>query len=256
LINSRKDLRLVQVPSVARYAERLRSADLRVTRPRIAVLHSVNLNPHADTETIIEAVRACLPDVSRQAVYDILHALTDVNLLRRVQPPGSVARYETRVGDNHHHMVCRHCGAIADVDCAIGAAPCLSVSDTNGFQLDGAEVIYWGRCPGCVVPPVSQAVGDHTATEQLPHDVLCSGDSGNLPSTNGHPLPTSTPTRGAADWLAPGRLTPSTGLKAAGIGTGGMGANAGWARYDIADATVASNGPPIEPSVSHTSTTM
>jgi Fe2+ or Zn2+ uptake regulation protein len=254
LINSRNDFRLVQVPSGARYAERLRSADLRVTRPRIAVLHSVHLNPHADTETIIGAVRACLPDVSRQAVYDILHALTDVGLLRRVQPPGSVARYETRVGDNHHHMVCRSCGAIADVDCAVGVAPCLTVSDTNGFHLDGAEVIYWGRCPGCSVPDVSQAVGDHSPAEQLPHGMPCAGDSGNLAPSNGQLLPTPTPTPGPGEWVASGPLTPITGLKAAGIGTGGLGANAGWARYDIADATVASNGPRIEPSVSRSST--
>ncbi|SPM30354.1 ferric uptake regulation protein [Mycobacterium terramassiliense] len=256
LINSSKDLRLAQVPSVALYAGRLRSADLRVTRPRIAVLHSVHLNPHADTETIIEAVRACLPDVSRQAVYDILHALTDVGLLRRVQPPGSVARYETRVGDNHHHMVCRSCGAIADVDCAVGASPCLTVSDTSGFQLDGAEVIYWGRCPGCSVSQVPQAIGDHSPTEQLPPGLLSSGDSGNLPASDGQPLPTPTPTPGPGEWLAPGPLTPITGLKAAGIGTGGLGANAGWARYDIADATVASNEHPIEPSVSRPSTSI
>lgn len=251
MINSRKDLRLVQVPSVARYAESLRAADLRVTRPRIAVLHSVNLNPHADTETVIGAVRACLPEVSRQAVYDILHALTDVGLLRRVQPPGSVARYETRVGDNHHHMVCRSCGAIADVDCAIGADPCLSVSDTNGFQLDGAEVIYWGRCPGCSV-----SNGDHSPTEELGDDMLGSGDSGDQPPSDGELLPAPTPSPGAGGWLAPGPLTPITGLKAAGIGTGGLGANAGWARYDIADATVASNEPRIEPSVSPSSTSM
>lgn len=252
LINSRKDLRLVQMPSVALYAGRLRSADLRVTRPRIAVLHSVHLSPHADTETIIGAVRACLSKVSRQAVYDILHALTDVDLLRRVQPPGSVARYETRVGDNHHHMVCRSCGAIADVDCVIGAAPCLSVSDINGFQLDGAEVIYWGRCPGCLESHAPQAIGD--PTEQLPPGMVCSGDGGSLSSGNGPlvPAPTATPKPG--EWLAPDPLTPITGLKAAGIGTGGLGANAGWARYDIADATVASNGPRIEPSVSHSST--
>jgi Fe2+ or Zn2+ uptake regulation protein len=256
LINSRKDLRLVQMPSMDRYAERLRSADLRVTRPRIAVLHSVNLNPHADTETIIGAVRACLPDVSRQAVYDILHALTDVGLLRRVQPPGSVARYETRVGDNHHHMVCRSCGAIADVDCVIGAAPCLSVSDTNGFQLDGAEIIYLGRCAGCSVSPASPAIDDHSPTEQLPHGTLCSGDSGNPPPSNGQLVPTPTPTPTPGEWLAPGPLTPSTGLKAAGIGTGGLGANAGWARYDIADATVASNGPHIEPSDSPSPTSI
>lgn len=98
-------------------------ADLRVTRPRVAVLEVVDANPHADTETIFSAVRMALPDVSRQAVYDVLNALTAVGLVRRIQPLGMVARYESRVGDNHHHVVCRSCGTIADVDCAVGEAP-------------------------------------------------------------------------------------------------------------------------------------
>src|SRR6516165_5303064 len=130
----------------------VRTADLRVTRPRIAVLKAVQANPHSDTETIFEAVRDALPDVCRQTVYDVLHALTDVGMLRRVQPPGSVARYESRVGDNHHHSVCRSCGAIADVDCAVGAAPCLTAPHHNGFQLDETEVIYWGLCTDCFTP--------------------------------------------------------------------------------------------------------
>ena len=108
------------------YAEQLRTADLRVTRPRLAVLEAVQANPHADTETIFGAVRAHLPEVSRQAVYDVLAALTTAGLVRRIQPSGSVARYESRVGDNHHHVVCRSCGVIADVDCAVGEAPCLT----------------------------------------------------------------------------------------------------------------------------------
>ena len=131
------------------YAERLRAADLRVTRPRLAVLEAVQAHPHSDTETIFGAVRAALPDVSRQAVYDVLAALTAVGLVRRIQPSGSVARYESRVGDNHHHVVCRSCGVIADVDCAVGEAPCLTAADDNGFLLDEAEVIYWGLCPEC-----------------------------------------------------------------------------------------------------------
>jgi Fur family ferric uptake transcriptional regulator len=131
------------------YAEQLRMADLRVTRPRVAVLEAVHEHPHADTETVFGAVRTLLPDVSRQAVYDVLHALTEVGLVRRIQPSGLVARYESRVGDNHHHVVCRSCGAIADVDCAVGEAPCLTPSDDNGFDLDEAEVIYWGLCPDC-----------------------------------------------------------------------------------------------------------
>jgi len=135
------------------FAEQLRTADLRVTRPRVAVLEAVHGHPHADTDTIFSAVRSGLPEVSRQAVYDVLHALTAAGLVRRIQPSGSVARYESRVGDNHHHMVCRTCGVIADVDCAVGDAPCLTPSDTDtdldGFVLDEAEVIYWGLCPDC-----------------------------------------------------------------------------------------------------------
>lgn len=128
-------------------------ADLRVTRPRVALLEVVDANPHADTETIFSAVRMALPDVSRQAVYDVLNALTAVGLVRRIQPLGMVARYESRVGDNHHHVVCRSCGTIADVDCAVGEAPCLTPSDDDnvldGFVLDEAEVIYWGLCAEC-----------------------------------------------------------------------------------------------------------
>jgi Fur family ferric uptake transcriptional regulator len=136
------------------YAQRLRTADLRVTRPRMAVLQAVDANPHSDTETIFEAVRDALPEVSRQTVYDVLHALTDVGMLRRVQLPGSAARYECRVGDNHHHSVCRSCGAIADVECAVGEALCLNASHHNGFRPQEVEVIYWGLCPDCFKPSV------------------------------------------------------------------------------------------------------
>ena len=127
----------------------LRGAALRVTRPRLAVLNAVHAHPHADTDSIIRASRRDLPEVSHQAVYDVLRALTDAGLVRRIQPSGSVARYEARVGDNHHHVVCRSCGTIADVDCAIGTTPCLTMSDDHGFSVDEAEVIYWGRCPAC-----------------------------------------------------------------------------------------------------------
>jgi Fur family ferric uptake transcriptional regulator len=135
------------------YSAQLRTAELRVTRPRVAVLEAVHDHPHADTETILSVVRGGLPDVSRQAVYDVLNALTAAGLLRRIQPLGMVARYESRVGDNHHHVVCRSCGIIADIDCAVGDAPCLTPSDDDkvleGFILDEAEVIYWGLCPDC-----------------------------------------------------------------------------------------------------------
>lgn len=127
----------------------LRAAALRVTRPRVAVLTAVHARPHADTDSIIGAVRADLGQVSHQAVYDVLRALTDAGLVRRIQPSGSVARYEARVGDNHHHVVCRSCGTIADVDCAIGETPCLTASDGQGFAIDEAEVVYWGVCPTC-----------------------------------------------------------------------------------------------------------
>jgi Fur family ferric uptake transcriptional regulator len=127
----------------------LRGAGLRVTRPRLAVLAAVHTHPHANTESIIGVARAELGDVSHQAVYDVLHALTAARLVRRIEPAGSVARYEARVGDNHHHVVCRSCGAIADVDCAVGHAPCLTASTDHGFTIDEAEVTYWGRCPEC-----------------------------------------------------------------------------------------------------------
>lgn len=127
----------------------LREASLRVTRPRLSVLAAVHDHPHADTETVIDTVRADLGAVSHQAVYDVLRALTAAGLLRRIQPAGSTARYEARVGDNHHHVVCRSCGTIADVDCAVGDTPCLSATDDHGFVIDEAEVVYWGTCPAC-----------------------------------------------------------------------------------------------------------
>ena len=127
----------------------LRDASLHVTRPRVAVLAAVHDHPHADTYSIIHVVRERLGAVSQQAVYDVLHALTGAGLLRRIHPRGSVARYESRVADNHHHVVCRSCGAIADVDCAVGDAPCLTAAEDHGFAIEEAEVIYWGLCPGC-----------------------------------------------------------------------------------------------------------
>ena len=139
--------------TTADFRQMLQEADLRVTRPRIAVLGAVYAHPHADTESIIRAVREDLSEVSHQTVYDSLNALTAVGLVRRIQPSGSVARYESRVGDNHHHVVCRSCGVIADVDCAVGDAPCLTPSDDGGvlegFEIDEAEVVYWGLCPDC-----------------------------------------------------------------------------------------------------------
>ena len=133
----------------------LRGAALRVTRPRVAVLTAVYENPHAETDSIIGVAREDLPEVSKQAVYDVLRALTSAGLVRRIEPAGSVARYESRVADNHHHVVCRSCGAIADVDCAVGYTPCLTASDDHGYSIDEAEVVYWGLCPACSTPPSS-----------------------------------------------------------------------------------------------------
>ena len=131
----------------------LRGSSLRVTRPRLAVLAAVHEHPHADTNSIIGHVREELGEVSQQAVYDVLRALTAAGLVRRIHPPESVARYESRVGDNHHHVVCRSCGAIADVDCAVGTAPCLIAADDHGYAIDEAEVVYWGLCPACLNTP-------------------------------------------------------------------------------------------------------
>ena len=133
----------------ADFEARLRAASLRVTRPRLAVLAALRDHRHVDTDTVIALVRVELPTVSHQAVYDVLRALTEAGLIRRIQPAGANARYESRVGDNHHHVVCRSCGAIADVECAVGHAPCLTASDDHGFVVDEAEVVYWGTCPDC-----------------------------------------------------------------------------------------------------------
>ncbi len=138
------------MPAVSGFERMLRGASLRVTGPRVAVLRAVHDHPHADTDSISGAVREDLGVVvSLQAVYDVLRALTDAGLVRRIQPAGSAARYEARVGDNHHHVVCRSCGAIADVDCAVGYTPCLTAAGDSGYQIGEAEVIYWGRCPRC-----------------------------------------------------------------------------------------------------------
>jgi Fur family ferric uptake transcriptional regulator len=133
----------------AELEQRLRDSSMRVTRPRVAVLAAVHAHPHADTEQLIGVVRESLGEVSHQAVYDVLKALAGAGLVRRIQPHGHVARYEARVGDNHHHVVCRTCGNIGDVDCAVGHAPCLTASDDHGFAIDEAEVLYWGTCPDC-----------------------------------------------------------------------------------------------------------
>jgi Fe2+ or Zn2+ uptake regulation protein len=135
-----------QLPTTA---EQLRAAGLRVTAARVALLETVRDGDHLGIEAITSGVRDRIGHVSVQAVYDALHALTAAGLLRRIEPAGSPPRFERRVGDNHHHVVCRSCGVVADVDCAVGEAPCLTASDDHGFAIDEAQVIYWGLCPGC-----------------------------------------------------------------------------------------------------------
>src|SRR5215469_16529934 len=132
-------------------ADMLRQGGYRVTGQRLAVLRAVARDPHATADAVAEAVRAELGSISVQAVYDVLSVLVDVGLVRRIQPAGSPARFEARVNDNHHHVICRVCRRTADVDCAVGSAPCLTAVDDAGFEIDEAEVVYWGRCPECKV---------------------------------------------------------------------------------------------------------
>jgi Fur family ferric uptake transcriptional regulator len=127
----------------------IRGAGLKVTGPRIAVMNALHENPHADADTVFGAVKQRLPGTSLQAVYGVLAALTAAGLLRKIEPAGSSARYERRIGDNHHHLVCSQCGAIQDVDCVVGEAPCLTPSQSGGYAVHTAEVTFWGLCPDC-----------------------------------------------------------------------------------------------------------
>lgn len=127
----------------------LRRHGLQVTAQRLAVMRAVSSHPHATADELIEDVRAVIGSISRQAVYDTLSILAEKNLVRRIQPAGSAARYEDRVDDNHHHLICRGCGETYDIDCAVGLKPCLTANEDHGFEIDEAEVIYWGRCPSC-----------------------------------------------------------------------------------------------------------
>jgi Fur family transcriptional regulator, stress-responsive regulator len=145
-------------------ADLLRQRGYRVTAQRVAVLRAVTSRPHTTADMIAESVRAEVGFISLQAVYDVLGVLIDVGLVRRIQPAGSPARFEARVSDNHHHVICRYCGRVSDVDCAVGLAPCLTAVDDLGYEIDEAEVIYWGRCPECraqkpkMSPPRSTAM--------------------------------------------------------------------------------------------------
>src|SRR3954447_13904479 len=141
----------------------LRAHGLPVTAQRLAVLRAVTERPHSTADDIGTAVRAEIGAISRQAVYDVLAALTDKGILRRIQPAGSPARYEDRVGDNHHHLICRACGQMIDVDCAVGSAPCLVAGDDRGFEIDEAEVVYWGRCPQCLAESRASSTSESPA---------------------------------------------------------------------------------------------
>jgi Fur family ferric uptake transcriptional regulator len=147
------------------WEDRLRAAALRVTRPRLSVLGVLAEHPHVDADTIATAARAVHPSISPQAVYGVLKALVGGGLARRIEPAGAPALYELRVGDNHHHLVCRECGVVADVDCAVGAAPCLTPSEAAGFVVDEAEVVFWGLCADCQVERRKHVLGSVESTE-------------------------------------------------------------------------------------------
>ena len=141
--------RVVSTTASGEPADLLRRHGLQVTAQRLAVLRAVSEHPHCTADDVAEAVRTEIGTISRQAVYDALGSLADKSLIRRIQPAGSPARFEDRVGDNHHHLICRTCGRMVDVDCAVGDTPCLTAADALGYEIDEAEVIYWGRCPDC-----------------------------------------------------------------------------------------------------------
>ena len=145
-------------------ARLLRDHGVQVTAQRLAVLRAVAARPHQTADSIAEISRAEIGAISRQATYDALGVLTDKGIIRRIQPSGSSARYEHRVGDNHHHLICRSCGRMIDVDCAVGYTPCLTASDDHGFEIDEAEVVYWGRCPDCLDAPATGPTVVNTTT--------------------------------------------------------------------------------------------
>jgi len=148
----------------------LRQHGLQVTAQRLAIMQAVSSRPHATADELIDDVRAVIGSISRQAVYATLGVLADMNLVRRIQPAGSAARYEDRVDDNHHHLICRGCGTMFDIDCAVGVVPCLTADDDHGFEIDEAEVVYWGRCPSCRKAAMAADAGNEAAR---------SGPSGN-----------------------------------------------------------------------------
>jgi len=165
-------------------ADLLRRHGVQVTAQRVAVLAAVSRRPHATADDVAKVVRAEIGVISRQAVYDALGVLADKGLIRRIQPAGSPARYESRAGDNHHHLICRGCGRLVDVDCAVGAAPCLTPADDSGYEIDEAEVVYWGRCPECLARTSARS-GDDEKTIPVA-DVLPTGDDGDTDRATAH----------------------------------------------------------------------
>jgi len=167
-------------------ADLLRQRGYRVTGQRLAVLRAVSREPHVTADAVAETVRGELGAISLQAVYDVLGVLVDVGLVRRIQPAGSPARFEARVSDNHHHVICRTCGRTADVDCAVGSAPCLTAVDEMGYEIDEAEVIYWGRCPECT----SQERGEPVPMDQQgSRRGTAGGETTHRSMTKGTPVP-------------------------------------------------------------------
>jgi Fur family ferric uptake transcriptional regulator len=150
-------------------AQLLRQRGFKVTAQRLAVLRAVAGRPHLTAEQVVEVVRADIGTISHRAVYDAVGVLADMGLLRRIQPSGSAARYEDRVGDNHHHLICRTCGRMVDVDCAVGAKPCLTAADDAGYEIDEAEVIYWGRCPACQTGDRRPLSSEHSPSKSETH---------------------------------------------------------------------------------------
>jgi Fur family ferric uptake transcriptional regulator len=150
-------------------AELLRERGLRVTAQRLAVLRAVSAEPHVTADAVAAGVRADVGSISLQAVYDALGVLVDADLVRRIEPAGSPALFEARVSDNHHHLICRTCGQVSDVDCAVGAAPCLTAADDHGYQIDEAEVVYWGQCPTCSANEALETPSQRSATRKDSH---------------------------------------------------------------------------------------
>ncbi len=167
----------------------LRRHGVQVTAQRLALMRAVSSRSHASADELADDVRGVLGSISRQAVYDALGVLVDKDLVRRIQPAGSAARYEDRVGDNHHHLICRGCGAMFDIDCAVGEVPCLTADDDHGFEIDEAEVVYWGRCPSCRAASAGAAATPRAASAEPASrpSTVPPGNRTGTPTTSHHP---------------------------------------------------------------------